>query len=98
MTELTIKQFVNGECPYHGCIYNSNGFCENDSDQLLIDVMIEILDQKEINDKYFRCSHSSIKPNTCEFCGQYLESTLESRGEYFGIPVREEVWYCPNCD
>lgn len=98
MLKVTLKEFVNGECPYLGCEYNNRGFCENESDQLLLDVMRKILDEGQINDTSFYCKHGSIKPSACEYCGKHLKPTLESRGEYFGIPAREEVWHCPDCD
>lgn len=97
MLELTVKEFVNDECPYRGCEYNHQGFCENDSDDLLIKVIQIILNKKEIDDTSFYCEHCSIPPSTCQYCGQELK-TYHERREHFGSIAYEGIQYCPNCD
>ena len=76
---IKLKDWLSGNCPYKGCIYNTDGSCTYDDGEFIEDIL-DIVD-KNVIDKdsnvYFECSAIEVPDDVCEFCNHELSKTTE---------------------
>lgn len=97
--EVTLSEYLSGNCKYKGCSYNDLGICTNE-DQLFIDGIhdiVEDLDGNEDKNKIYIDCDPDINYDYCLHCGTKLKID-RTYLPYGSTYARLETTYCPKCD
>lgn len=93
--EVTLQEWLSGNCPYQGCRHNAFGSCEYE-DEDFIDEMERLVQDINIdkNKEIIPCK-PDIPDNVCDYCGEELISFCDTV-EYWGAKIPMGTRYCKN--
>ena len=102
MEQINLKEWLQGNCEYKGCIHNNDGQCECSDIWFMIDILNFV---RENYEKYGQiqdnteivCDQILVEDGYCEYCGSKLIEIHQPQ-PYGDTIVYEKLLTCLKCD
>ena len=98
MEQINLKEWLQGNCEYKGCIHNNDGQCECSDIWFMIDILNFVRENYEKcglvqNEFTFNCNKIVVDDEYCKYCGSKI---LEKHVKYpYGDDgTYRTEWHC----
>lgn len=98
--EIKLIDYLCGNCPLEGCIYNDHGLCICEDEDFKLEIFEQVRNEFENNriplKAKFECNQAKSKENHCIYCGYPLTIVNESV-PYGNTNVNMPIVECKHC-
>lgn len=95
--DVNLEKWINDLCPYKGCKYNEDGYCQCEDQEFLLDRLSEIRGYFAggLHRNSFSCYLCESKEDKCLHCNSELVKNFEY-SEAWGVEKVMPITECPN--